>query len=140
MIAKTFNCLDGVSLTDENRSMRGFPRCPLLRPRSFPAFIRGAGAGSRQFWPTGRLTRQEDALTIEIGSPPRLAGYGRLYAVATTPENGRTNLLRGRHVQPALRRLDFGLLRDLQRVIYLDPEVSNGAFQFTMPKQELDGP
>jgi hypothetical protein len=43
-------------------------------------------------------------------------------------------------VQPALRRLDFGLLRDLQRVIYLDPEVSNGAFQFTMPKQELDGP
>jgi hypothetical protein len=45
-----------------------------------------------------------------------------------------------KHVQPALRRLDFGLLRDLQRVIYLDPEVSNGAFELAMTKQELNGP
>ena len=43
-------------------------------------------------------------------------------------------------MQPALRRLAFGLLRDLQRVIYLDPEVSNGAFQLAMTKQELNGP
>ena len=47
---------------------------------------------------------------------------------------------KGRHVQPARRRLDFGLLRDLQRVIYLDPEVSNGAFELAMTKQELNGP
>lgn len=43
-------------------------------------------------------------------------------------------------MQPALRRLDFGLLRDLQRVVYLDPEVSNGAFQLAMAEQELNGP
>jgi hypothetical protein len=43
-------------------------------------------------------------------------------------------------VQPAPRQLDFGLLRDFQRVIYLYPEVSHGAFQFAMAEQELNGP
>ena len=45
-----------------------------------------------------------------------------------------------KHVQPAPRRLDFGLLRDFQRVIYLDPEVSHSAFELAMTKQELNGP
>ena len=45
-----------------------------------------------------------------------------------------------KHVQPALRRLDFGLLRDLQRVIYFNPEVSHSAFELAMAKQELNGP
>lgn len=37
-------------------------------------------------------------------------------------------------------RLDLGLLRDLQGVIYLDPKVSYGAFDLAMPEQELNGP
>lgn len=47
---------------------------------------------------------------------------------------------KGIRVQPAPGWLDFGLLRYLQRVIYLDPEVSNGAFELAMTKQELNGP
>ncbi len=45
-----------------------------------------------------------------------------------------------KYVQPAPRRLDFGLLRDLQRVIYLYPEVSHSTFELAMTKQELNGP
>jgi len=36
--------------------------------------------------------------------------------------------------------LDFGLLRDLKRVIDLGPEESDSAFQLAMPKQKLNGP
>ena len=42
-------------------------------------------------------------------------------------------------MRPVLELLDLGLLRDLQRVIYLDPKVSNGAFQLGMTEQDLDG-
>ncbi len=35
--------------------------------------------------------------------------------------------------------LDFNLLRDLKRVIDLDPEVANSALQLGMAEQELDG-
>jgi len=36
--------------------------------------------------------------------------------------------------------LDFSLLRNLQCVIDLNSKVPNGAFQFGMAKQKLDGP
>jgi len=36
--------------------------------------------------------------------------------------------------------LDFSLLRNFQRVIHLDAEVSDRAFQLGMPKQQLNGP
>jgi len=35
--------------------------------------------------------------------------------------------------------LDFRLVRNLQRDIYLDPKVSDCAFQLGMTKQELNG-
>lgn len=55
-------------------------------------------------------------------------------------ESGRTTPNEGTNVQPANQRLDFGLLRDLQRVINLDSKVSNGALQLGMAEQYLDGP
>ena len=58
----------------------------------------------------------------------------------TTVESGRTNSIELRTVRPSLQMLDLGLLRDLQGVIYLDPKVSDGAFQLAMPEQELHGP
>lgn len=42
-------------------------------------------------------------------------------------------------VRPAPQPLDFSLLRDLKRVINLDPEVSDSAFQLAMSEQELNG-
>jgi len=36
--------------------------------------------------------------------------------------------------------LDFGLFRNLKRVINLDSKVSDGAFQLAMPQQELNSP
>ena len=75
------------------------------------------------------------------GSLSSLDSTGGCNRLATSPENGRTKpVSKEKHVQLALRRLDFGLLRDLQRVIDLDSEVSNGAFQLAMTKQELNGP
>ena len=53
-------------------------------------------------------------------------------------ESGRTTPNEGTNVQPANQRLDFGLLRDFQRVINLDSKVSDGAFQLAMPKQKLN--
>ena len=65
---------------------------------------------------------------------------GRLYAWGVTPESGRTKRVEEPSVRPALRLLDLSLLRDLQRVIYFDPKVSNRAFQLGMTEQDLDGP
>ena len=42
-------------------------------------------------------------------------------------------------MRPTLQLLNLGLLRDLQRVIYLDPKVSNRALQLGMTEQDLDG-
>lgn len=55
-------------------------------------------------------------------------------------ESGRTKRVEEPNVRPAFQLLDLGLLRDLQRVIYLDPKVSNGAFQLGMTEQDLDCP
>jgi hypothetical protein len=52
-----------------------------------------------------------------------------LYANGITPESGRTQLIEVPSVRPVLKPLDLGLLRDLERVVYLDPKVSNCAFQ-----------
>jgi len=35
--------------------------------------------------------------------------------------------------------LNLGLLGDFQRVVYLDAEVSDGAFELGMAKQQLNG-
>ena len=45
----------------------------------------------------------------------------------------------GIHVRPTFQVLNLSLLRDLQCVIHLDPEVSNSALQLAMAEQELDG-
>jgi hypothetical protein len=37
-------------------------------------------------------------------------------------------------------RLHLSLFRDLKRVVDLDPEVSNGAFKFGVPEQQLNRP
>ena len=42
-------------------------------------------------------------------------------------------------MQPTFQVLDFSLLRDFQRVIDLDPKVSNHTLQLGMAEQELDG-
>lgn len=36
--------------------------------------------------------------------------------------------------------LDFGLLRNLQRIVHLNAEVANRTFQLGMAKQQLNGP
>ena len=51
------------------------------------------------------------------------AACGRLYSCGIALESGRTPLIEEPSVRPVLKPLDLGLLRDLQRVIYLDPEV-----------------
>lgn len=43
-------------------------------------------------------------------------------------------------VRPTLPLLDFSLLRYFQRIIDLDPKISNRALQLGMAEQELDGP
>ena len=43
-------------------------------------------------------------------------------------------------MRPAFPILDLGLLGDLQGVIDLDTKVSDGALQFCLTEQELDGP
>ena len=52
-------------------------------------------------------------------------------------ESGRTPPNEGANLQPANQRLDFGLLRDFQRVINLDSKVSDGALQLAVPEQKL---
>jgi hypothetical protein len=42
-------------------------------------------------------------------------------------------------VRPTFQVLDVGLLRNLRRVIDLDPKVSNSALQLGMTKPELNG-
>ena len=37
-------------------------------------------------------------------------------------------------------RLHLSLLRDLKRVVDLDPEVSDSAFKFGVPEQQLNRP
>jgi len=51
------------------------------------------------------------------------------------PESGRTAFTHA----AAGSGLDFRLLRDLQRVIDHDAEVSDGAFQLGVSKQQLNG-
>src|SRR6266851_2077125 len=46
----------------------------------------------------------------------------------------------GPAVATSSTRLHLSLLRDLQRVVDLDSEVSDGALQFAMAKEKLDGP
>ena len=46
----------------------------------------------------------------------------------------------GPAVATSSARLHLSLLRDLQRVVDLDPEVSDGALKFAMAEEKLDGP
>ena len=43
-------------------------------------------------------------------------------------------------MRPAYPMLDFSLLRDLQGVIYLDPEIPDSALQLRVPEQKLNSP
>ena len=69
----------------------------------------------------------------------RTAATGGEYPCRTTPQSGRTQPIRAFCVQPTFQVLDFSLLRDFQRVIDLDPKVSNHTLQLGMAEQELDG-
>ena len=68
------------------------------------------------------------------------AAVGREHRLSIAPESGRTKPIAEASVQPGRKPLNFGLFRDLQRVIYLDPEVSHSAFELAMTKQKLNGP
>lgn len=62
----------------------------------------------------------------------------------TTAEEVQRRLMAGRRpssptVATSPARLHFSLLRDLQRVVDLDPEVSDCAFQLGVSKQEGSG-
>lgn len=61
---------------------------------------------------------------------------GRQYSFDMMPESGHAVFARAAVGQG----LDLGLLGDLQRVVYLDAEVSDGAFELGMAKQQLNGP
>ena len=60
---------------------------------------------------------------------------GRQYSLDIMAETGHTVFARAAVGQ----WLNLGLLGDLQRVVYLDAEVSDGAFELGMAKQQLNG-
>ena len=62
-----------------------------------------------------------------------MTACGRLYAYGITPKSGRTTPSKSAERAAAAAQLDFGLFRDLKRIIDLDSKVSNGAFQLAMP-------
>ncbi len=87
-------------------------------------------------WPTGRLEVRKQSVSLWW----TMSAAGRLHAYGITPQSGRTRGVLIGDVRPTFQVLDLSLLRDLQRVIDLDPKVSNGALQLAMAEQELDGP
>ena len=89
---------------------------------------------------TGHSTRSPGAPPAKIETQPRPAGCGREYELSIAPESGPTKPIAQANVQPGRRSLNFGLFRDLQRVIYLDSKVSDGALQLGMAEQDLHGP
>lgn len=62
----------------------------------------------------------------------------RLVAESTILEKCQKAVRRHNRPTADCRKLDFGLLRDLKRVIYLDSEVTNGTLQLAMPEQKLN--
>src|ERR1700687_2267177 len=96
-------------------------------------------------WPTGEAYQNwPQAHVSEIIA--RVNSTTHFCAVAEEMErDGGGPLLAGlRPSGPAVAtsstRLHLSLLRDLQRVVDLDSEVSDGALQFAMAKEKLDGP
>ena len=59
---------------------------------------------------------------------------GLLLAGSTPTKRCQKAATRGQTRVAAWYRLDFSLLRNLQRIVYLDTEVANGAFQLGMAK------
>ena len=55
-------------------------------------------------------------------------GYARLWPVSD------------RRIRRSLTRLHLGLLGDLQCIVDLDSEIPNGAFEFGMAEEKLNGP
>lgn len=66
--------------------------------------------------------------------------FAEIFDETGTPQSGRTKASMMPSVRPTLPLLDFSLLRYFQRIIDLDPKISNRAFQLGMTEQELDGP
>lgn len=65
-----------------------------------------------------------------FGATLPVAACGRQPEYKMTPESGRTGISSGSRNA----RLDFSLLRNLQRIVHLDAEVVNGALQLGMAK------
>ena len=65
-----------------------------------------------------------------LGRCTQVSAHGRQPAYKMTPESGRTGISSGSRNA----RLDFSLLRNLQRIVHLDAEVANGALQLGMAK------
>ena len=61
-------------------------------------------------------------------------------ALTDFPKRPHDTELASWRLRAATTTSDLGLLRNLQCVIDLDAEISHGAFQFGMAKQELYGP
>ena len=72
---------------------------------------------------------------VRYGANSCASARGRQYSFAMMPESGRTVIPRA----AAEQDLDFRLFGNLQGVIDLDTEVADGALQFGMPEQQLDG-
>jgi hypothetical protein len=68
-------------------------------------------------YPVSRSTTESTGQRITLRASLKTSVHGRS---ATVGSGGRDHL----------SKLDFSLLRDLQRVVDLDPKVSDGAFEF----------
>ena len=53
---------------------------------------------------------------------------------------GRSWPVSDRRIRRSLTRLHLGLLGDLQCIVDLDSEIPNGAFEFGMAEEKLNGP
>ena len=97
------------------------------------------GRQSVRFWPVREIP------TFKLLAENRPFGSARrdqfkrnrqrqVVAGSTPTKRCQKAATRGQTRVAAWYRLDFSLLRNLQRIVYLDTEVANGAFQLGMAK------
>ena len=60
--------------------------------------------------------------------------------ISNVPASGRLWPVSDRRIRRSLTRLHLGLLGDLQCIVDLDSEIPNGAFEFGMAEEKLNGP
>lgn len=77
---------------------------------------------------------------MSVGKAKEMAGVSRQYSHDIRRDGGRTSLQNRFGMRPIAAPLDLDLLRDPECIVDLYAEVSHGAFQLGMTKQELNGP